>query len=133
MFAIVGCPACGNERMIDLSVGSTSCPFCGKKTDTGVLFVKFKHSDQSVVRDVLHGKQIPSIRNNPMGELAFRKSQARDPEKKMILISENISKIKEEFTLEDVEELVPGEGEKYINAMLENCIIYEVGYGRYRV
>lgn len=133
LFAIVSCPSCGNERMIDLSTGTTSCPFCGKKSDTGVLAVKFKHADQSIVRDVLHGKPLPSVRDSPMSELAFRVAQVKDPGKKIIIISENISKIKEEFTLEDIEELVPGEGEKYIGAMLEDCIIYEVGYGRYRV
>ena len=71
MFAIVTCPECRNDRMIDLSSGTTSCPFCGKRFDTDRLNVKFKHADQNVVRDVLTGNGDVPVRSDddPMKRL----------------------------------------------------------------
>ena len=135
MFAIVTCPECRNNRMIDLSSGNTSCPYCGKRFDTDRLQIKFKHPDQNVVRDVLFGsKAVPTSKDsdNPMKGLAYKVSHAGDPGMKMSYIADGLSEIYGEFTVDMIDELVPGKGEKYAEAMLEACMIYEVGYGRFR-
>lgn len=135
MFAIVTCPECRNDRMIDLSSGSTSCPFCGKRFDTDRLNIKFKHPDQNVVRDVLFGnKDVPTTDDsgNPMKGLSYKVSHASDPGMKMVYIADGLSEIYGEFTVDMIDELVPGKGEKFAEAMLDACMIYEVGYGRFR-
>ncbi len=135
MFAIVGCPECHNDRMIDLSSGTTSCPFCGKRFDTDRLRIKFKHPDQSVVRDVLLGNEaVPTSADadDPMKGLAYRVSHTNDTGLKMMAIADGLDEIYGEFTVEMIDRLVPGKGEKFAEAMLESCLIYEVGYGRYR-
>ena len=103
MFAIVTCPECRNDRMIDLSSGSTSCPFCGKRFDTDRLNIKFKHPDQNVVRDVLFGsKDVPTADDsgNPMKGLSYKVSHASDPGMKMVYIADGLSEIYGEFTVD---------------------------------
>ena len=134
MFAIVTCPNCRNDRMVDLSSGTTSCPYCGKRFDTDRLNIKFKHSDQNVVRDVLFGSEdVPTAGDDdPMKKLAYKVSHTNDPGMKMAFIADGLSEIYGEFTVDMIDKLVPGKGERFAEAMLEACLIYEVGYGKYR-
>lgn len=135
MFAIVTCPGCRNDRMLDLSTGTTSCPFCGKRVDTDRLHVKFKHADQSVVREVLHGSESVPMKDDgssPEKKLAYSVSHCNNPGEKMYMIAEGLMEIYGEITVEMIERLVPGKGEKMAAAMLDACIIYETGYGRFR-
>ncbi len=133
MFAVITCSHCGNNRIVDLSVGRSTCPFCGNKNDVGNMVIKFKHNNPDVVRDFLQGKDLEATSNDPMSKLKYEVDHCRDVAEKMAIISEGLVKIKGEFTLEDIESLVPGKGEKYLSTMLENCMIYEVAYGRYRI
>ena len=134
MFAIVTCPECRNDRMIDLSSGTTSCPFCGKRFDTDRLAIKFKHADQNVVRDVLTGNEdVPTKSDDdPMKKLAYSVSHCHDTGMKMSMIADGLSEIYGEFTIDNIETLVPGKGERFAEAMLDACLIYETGYGRYK-
>lgn len=135
MFAIVTCPECRNDRMVDLSTGTTSCPFCGKRMDTDRLNVKFKHPDQAVVRDVLHGSEAVPMKDDspdPVKRLAYSVSHCKEPGPKMCMIAEGLMEIYGEITVEAVDSLVPGKGERMTEAMLDACIIYEVGYGKYK-
>ena len=135
MFGIVSCPGCHKDRMIDLSSGTTSCPFCGKRYDTDRLQVKFKHPDQNVVRDVMTGSEdVPTSEDadNPMKGLAYQVSHTNDPGMKMVVIADGLDRIYGEFTVDMIDELVPGKGERFAEAMLESCMIYEIGYGQFR-
>ena len=133
MFAIVTCPGCRNDRMVDLASGTSTCPFCGRRFDTDRLNVKFKHSDQNVVRDVLFGNEdVPKTDDDPMKKLSYRVSHTNDMGMKLAVIADGLSEMHGEFTIDMIDELVPGKGERYAEAMLEACLIYEVGYGRYR-
>ena len=138
MFAIVTCPNCRNDRMVDLSAGTTACPYCGKRFENSRLAVKFKGQDQTIVREVLQGnKDVPIPEDgeepDPLALLKYRIAHTTDIGQRMTLIAEGLDGIKGEFGLEDIEDLVPGKGERYAAAMLEYCMIHEVGYGRYRV
>ena len=37
-----------------------------------------------------------------------------------------------EFTIDDIDSLVPGKGERFAEAMLDVCLIYQVSYGRFK-
>ena len=136
MYAIVTCPGCRNDRMVDLSSGTTSCPFCGKRFDTDRLMVKFKHPDQNVVRDVLTGNEdVPTSEDaetNPMKRLSYSVAHCNEPGMRMHMIADGLDEILGEFTIDDIDTLVPGKGERYASAMLEACLIYELGYGRFK-
>ena len=139
MFAIITC-SCGKKRIIDLSDKVTKCPWCGKETKTKDAAIVYKSCDQKEVRerfDAITGF-IPQEKKmdeniDPMSTLAYKVEHTSDINKKMELIAEELTRIKGTFTLEDVEELVPGKGEQYLKLMLTTCTAYEVGYGRYKV
>ena len=60
-------------------------------------------------------------------------SRINDPEQKMSAAAEGLDRIKGEFTLDDIERIIPGQGRRFAEAMLESCLIHEVSYGRYRI
>ena len=140
MYGIITCKGCGRNRIIDLADDTTKCPYCSHQSITKNSIVLFSDSDQSVVRDALNsmsGIELESKRKvdesiDPLSTLQYKVEHTSDVAAKMDLISEGLTRIKGEFTINDVEELVPGKGEKYVKAMLTECMIYEVGYGRYR-
>ena len=139
MFAIITC-SCGKKRIIDLSDKVTKCPWCGKEKKTADAAIVYKSCDQKEVRerfDAITGF-IPQEKKmdeniDPMSTLAYKVEHTSDINRKMELIAEELTRIKGTFTLEDVEELVPGKGEQYLKLMLTTCTAYEVGYGKYKV
>lgn len=140
MFGIVGCYECRRKRIVDLSSDFSKCPYCGFKAKTKELKVYFQSSDQKEVRaafDRMTGFVEPEKEKgedrDPMSTLAYKVEHTSDVHQKMELIAEELTRIKGTFTLEDVEELVPGKGEQYLKLMLTTCTAYEVGYGKYKV
>ena len=140
MFAVIGCPACYRKRIVDLSDDVTKCPYCGNRIVTKNAVVYFESYDQSEVRaafDRITGfvgyEKEKGEDSDPLSTLAYKVEHTSDIEEKMVLIAEELTRIKGTFTLEDVEELVPGKGEQYVKMMLTTCTAYEVGYGRYKV
>ena len=140
MYAIIGCSECRRKRIISLSDEYTTCPYCGKKARTDDMAVIFQSKDQAEVRaafDSLTGFVKPEKKNgedkDPLSTLAYKVEHTTDIDKKMELIAVELTRIKGTFTLEDVEELVPGKGEQYLKKMLVSCTAYEVGYGKYKV
>ena len=139
MFAIITC-SCGKKRIIDLSDKVTKCPWCGKEKKTADAAIVYKSYDQKEVRerfDAITGF-IPQEKKmdeniDPMSTLAYKVEHTSDINRKMELIAEELTRIKGTFTVEDVEELVPGKGEQYVKLMLTTCTAYEVGYGKYKV
>ena len=139
MFAIIGC-SCGKKRIIDLSDRETKCPWCGKQMKTDRAAIIYESEDQNDVRDRysrITGFTAPEKRMDenidPMSTLAYKVEHTSDIHRKMELIAEELTRIKGTFTLEDVEEHVPGQGEQYLKLMLTTCTAYEVGYGKYKV
>ncbi len=140
MFAIIGC-ACGKKRIIDMTDRVTKCPWCGKSMETKKAAVIYKSDDQADVRekyDRITGFVAPPEKKidgdiDPMSTLAYKVEHTSDVNRKMELIAEELTRIKGTFTVEDVDELVPGKGEQYVKLMLTTCTAYEVGYGRYKV
>lgn len=139
MYGIIGCSGCNSKRMIDLSDGVTVCPRCGRKMDTKRAAILFSDEDQKVVRSVFstmtgfasEDDPLPDFKD-PMDLLAFKVKHTSDVGLKLSTICDGLSEIKGTFTLDDVEQLVPGKGEKFVKIMLEECMIYEVSLGKYK-
>ena len=140
MFAIIGCSECGKKRIVDLSDKYSKCPYCGKKVKNDDMAVIYQSADQAEVRaafDAVTGFIKPDKEEkddkDPLSTLAYKVEHTTDINRKMELIAAELTRIKGTFTLEDVEELVPGKGEQYLKMMLTTCTAYEVGYGKYKV
>ncbi|MFA6803820.1 MAG: hypothetical protein WCR24_04930 [Candidatus Methanomethylophilaceae archaeon] len=139
MYGIITCSGCKRNRIIDLSVSSTACPYCGKKVDTKVAAVLFSDADQNIVRDALDAlsgftaeEKDERTDSDPLSTLAYRVDHCSDVETKMKMIADGLTEIFGSFTVKDVEDLVYKDGKRYVQAMLEACMIYETEYGRYR-
>lgn len=141
MYGIIGCSECRRKRIIDLSDDVTSCPYCGQRVRTKQAAIYYKNEDQGMVRDALESMsdfQMPERKKvspdtDPLSSLAYKVEHTSDVMSRITLIAEELTRIQGTFTVDDVEELVPGKGEKYVKAMLDTCIAYEVGYGKYKV
>ena len=140
MFAIISCSECRKKRIVDLSDKYSKCPYCGTKVRNDDMAVIYQSNDQSEVRaafDAVTGFTKPEKEEkddkDPLSTLAFKVEHTSDINRKMELIATELTRIKGTFTLEDVEELVPGKGEQYLKMMLTTCTAYEVGYGKYKV
>lgn len=139
MYGVIVCGGCGRRRIADLSVETSACPYCGHRTDVQNANVIFRDEDQGVVRAMLDaatgfsGEKKAIDRNiDPMSSLIYETEHISDVSVKMEAIAEGLTRIKGTFTEEDVEEIVPGQGAKYVRAMLSECMIHEVEYGKYR-
>jgi DNA-directed RNA polymerase subunit RPC12/RpoP len=141
MYGIITCSGCGKNRIIDLSDDVTACPYCNTKCETKNSVVLFSDFDQSTVRKMFESmtgfsgiedkKDVGGI--DPLSTLAYKVEHTPDIGEKMNLISTGLTDILGSFTVDDVDELVPGKGKQYVGAMLNACMIYETEYGRYRV
>jgi len=125
--------------MIDRSSGSSKCPYCDTSVEHKGLAVIFESKDQNTVRDALtqlNSFDIPDkkkrgVDHDPLSTLIFKYESCTDLQKKMDLISKGLTKICGTFTLEDIEKIDERNAEKLLEAMLEQCYIHEVKYGRY--
>jgi len=125
MYAIVSCPGCHRRRIIDLRDETAACPYCSRRSNTKDLRILFKDADQSVVRNALAStdgtfeprteRSIEEI--DPMSSLEYKVENTSDLFEKMGVIAEGLTRIKGSFTVEDVDALVPGKGEKFVKAL----------------
>lgn len=138
MYGIIACKDCGRKRIIDLCDDITACPYCGERTVTKNAAVLFQADDQSAVRSAL-GSGCPIEKKkvdeniDPMSTLTYKVEHTSDLQTKLQLIAEGLTRMNGSFTVEDVEGFVGPKAEQYIKAMLDSCMIYEKGYGRYSV
>lgn len=142
MYAAVVCSVCKNNRIANLSSLSSKCPYCNTVADHKNIKIIFKDQDQSVVRDALAhlhesempvGKNRPDTDPDPLSTLVHRYERTTNLEDRMEILSEGLTRIFDTFTLEDIEKIDPENAEKMLSVMLDRCMIYEIGYGRYRV
>lgn len=140
MFAIIACSGCLRKRIIDLYDDTTTCPYCGQKAITKKVAIIYQNEDQSIVRSALAASEgVFDIERrkvdgniDPMSTLEYKVENTTDVYEKMQVIAEGLTRIKGSFTVEDVDALVPGKGEKYVKAMLTECMIHEIKYGLYK-
>lgn len=142
------CGACRRPRIVDRAFEATTCPYCGCTERTGKLNFFFTSESQKEVREALAmataaDELEPLLRekreqrrriaeDDPESTLAYRYEHASDLEERMEILSDGLTRMKGEFTLDDVEEYAGAKAEKMLSAMLARGFCYEVGNGRYR-
>jgi len=139
-YAIISCGKCRYRRMIDRSSASSKCPHCGTLVEHKGLRIIFENKDQSTVREALtrmSSPRVPEKKKNstdhdPLSTLIYKYESCTDLQKKMMLVSTGLTDIYDTFSLEDIEKIDEKNAEKLLSAMLENCYVHEVRYGRYR-
>lgn len=125
--------------MVDLEDSKTVCPHCGRSSNTKDRKILYQDEDQGMVRAVFSSmtgfvpeEKVRTHDSDPMSTLAFKVDHISDVGLKLNAICDGLTEIKGDFTVEDVEEVAPGKGEKYVKIMLDECMIYEVSLGKYR-
>ena len=64
--------------------------------------------------------------------MVYRYEHAADLDEKMEILSQGLTSIMGEFTLEDVEEVAGARAEKMLSAMLDRGFVYETRPGFYK-
>ncbi|MDO5853072.1 MAG: hypothetical protein Q4Q62_03245 [Thermoplasmata archaeon] len=147
-YGLTVCRLCGRPRIADRSQASSSCPYCGRTDRTVDMGFFFESDDQAAVREALaQATGADGCRPDPAEELARkRRIEEADPmstlvhqyertgdiEERMMILSEGLTRIKGEFTLEDAEEVAGPRAEKMLSAMLARGFVYETRPGFYR-
>ena len=138
-YAIISCGNCKQRRIIDRSSVSSKCPRCGTQVEHKGLRVIFENNDQSTVREVLTRmsgthvpeKKKPDVDKDPLSTLIYKYENCSGLEEKMALLSKGLTDIYGTFSVEDIKKVDEKNASKLLNAMLEQCYIHEVKYGRY--
>ena len=69
---------------------------------------------------------------DPHSTMVYRYEHAADLDEKMEILSQGLTSIMGEFTLEDVEEVAGARAEKMLSAMLDRGFVYETRPGFYK-
>lgn len=147
-FALALCGACGRPRLLDKTRASSTCPHCGCSERTSRIRVCLESDDQSVIRDALagatSGSELEELRrdaderkrkmreDDPFSTMVYRYEHAADIDERMEIMSEGLTRIKGEFTLDDMIEVDPKRAKKMLPAMLARGYIFETRPGFYR-
>ncbi len=138
MYALIACSGCRMNRIIDLTAETSACPYCGTGIKNETAAVKFQSEDQEEVRQALLSLSGPvpekKVRKDfdPISTLAYRFDHCADPEVKLMMLAEELTKILGSFSAEDIEEIAPGKSKEIIRILSAECIISETEPGRYR-
>ena len=146
-FGLFICSTCGRARVVDKETKSSSCPYCGNTERTDKMVFIFECNDQETAREALgqaagfegidpkaeRAKKRKIENADPYSTMIYKYEHTSDLDEKMIVLAKGLTKVKGEFTLEDVQEIV-GEknAERYVAAMMDRCYIAEVRPGRYK-
>jgi len=138
-YAIITCSNCKQRRIIDRSAISSKCPRCGTQAEHKGLRVIFENKDQNAVREVLtrmSGTHVPEKKSkgpdsDPLSTLIYKYENCSGLEEKMALLSKGLTDIYGTFSIEDIKKIDEKNAVKLLNAMLEQCYIHEIKYGRY--
>ena len=137
MYAVAMCPECRKDRIIQLETVSTSCPYCGKRTRTKDIIIRFRNEDIGTVRSVFSqatGFSVPEKKKgpdlDPMSTLEYNYGKAKGVDK-LICLAEGLTDIKGTFTVGDIESFEPGKGEEIIKRMINAFMVIEGRPGEY--
>ncbi len=150
MFAVVQCTECRKPRIVDLSTKMSTCPACGNTDGVDNLRVLARTRSQERAREELvrltSGTLVAGFDGNlesprpkhakrstdPWSTLERDYETAKGMENKMRVMAEGLTKLLGEFTEEDVLRLDPDKGARLLAKMLEDCLVHETSYGRYK-
>ena len=128
MYGLTQCGLCRRPRIVETDDSVTTCPYCGHSERAGRNGFIFTSESQSEVRAALSRAMgadefLPTQadlrerrrrigESDPESTLAYRYEHASDLDEKMEVLSEGLTALKGEFTLEDVEGYEPRRAEK---------------------
>ena len=135
MYAVVMCPNCRKDRIIQMETESTACPYCGSRTRTKEIIVRYRNEDIGTVRSVFAkatGFTAPEKEKgkdnktdpDPMSTLEYNYGKAKGVDK-LICLAQGLTDIKGTFTVDDIELFEPGKGEDIIEKMINALMVIE--------
>ena len=140
MYAIVMCPNCRKDRIIQLENESTACPYCGARTKTKEIIVRYRNEDPDAVRAVFaHATGFTAPEKNkgkdkkdldPMSTLEYNYGKAKGIDK-LTCLAYGLTDIQGTFTVDDIEAFEPGKGEDMIKKMINALMVIENRPGEY--
>ncbi len=147
-FGLALCGACGRPRVLNRSNTSSTCPYCGCSERTSRIRIVFESEDPAEVRSALAGAtsrdEIEALEqdraerrrraedDDPYSTLVFRYEHSSDMDERMDVMAEGLTRLKGDFTLDDMMEMDPRRAERMLPAMLSRGYIHEVRPGHYR-
>lgn len=147
-YGLTLCGACRRPRIVEMGVSTSRCPYCGCTERAGKLNFFFTSDDQNEVRAALAratgaddympdpaqmaAKKKRMEEADPHSTMVYRYEHAADIDEKMDILSQGLTSIKGEFTLDDVREVAGAKAEKMLSAMLDRGFVYETKPGFYR-
>ncbi len=147
-YGLILCGLCKRPRVIDLSNKVTTCPYCGYEERTAKGQIVFQSDSQSEVRKAMSkglgaDELIPTRmeiaaqkrrieESDPYSTMVYRYEHAGDIDEKMSILSEGLTRIKGEFTLDDMMDVDPKKAEKLLSAMIDRGFVYETRPGFYK-
>lgn len=147
-YGLTLCGACRRPRIVDRTVSTSTCPYCGCSERVGKLNFFFTSDNQKDVREALsratgaddcmpdpeeeRSKRKRIEDADPFSTMVYRYEHASDMDERMEILSAGLTAIKGEFTLDDVREAAGAKAEKILSAMLDRGYVFESKPGFYR-
>lgn len=147
-YGLTICGACRRPRIADRGDATSTCPYCGCTERIGKLQFYYTSDDLRDVRRALaeatDAEDVSKLKkeqetkrrkvedDDPHSTMVYRYEHASDIEDKMGILSEGLTRILGEFTLDDVREVAGPRAEKMLSAMLDRGFVYETRPGFYR-
>jgi len=102
--------------------------------------VLFSDADQNIVRNVLsnadsHKYPEPKKKGadpDPLSTLVYEYEHTSGTAEKLTVLAKGLTKIKNEFTEDDVDDLFPGKGEQMLKQMILCDAVIEIRFGFFK-
>lgn len=138
MYAVVICPGCRQPRGVKLSSKRSRCPRCGREVEVRKALIHFRSSDQREIRAAINAMtgfvpEAPEPPSDPRDALRRRVREVKDPESRLNVLAAGLEDVLGQFTLADLEELFPEEGERYLKLLIQHALVMEPSSGVYQV
>jgi len=145
-YAVIVCPHCATPIGADLQRQTMTC-LCGYTIELLKIKPKFVSNSPSKVAEAValaksqatEGKMDLPKQSPPKGKyskIAIKAREIKDTQERLSHIAAELTKMKKEFSLEDLERVHELVGKESANDMLvamrEGGIVYECGKGKYR-
>lgn len=145
-YAVIVCPHCSIPIGADLQKQTMTC-LCGQTIELLKIKPKYVSNSPSKVAEAValaksqaaEGKMDlprPAPPRGKLGKIAVKAREIKDTQERLAHIASELTKMKKEFSLEDLEKIHDLIGRESANDMLvamrDGGLVYESGKGKYR-
>jgi len=145
-YAVIVCPHCAMPIGADLQKQTMTC-LCGQTIELLRIKPKFvSNSPSKVAEAVAHAKSQaadgkmdmpkPAPPKGKLGKIAAKAREIKDTQERLAHIANELTKMKREFSIEDLEKVHELIGKESANDMLvamrEGGLVFECGKGKYK-